>query len=285
MKKIMFYMTLMLLSATLFTSCTVEEGDNPNRLTARGMTMIEEWYNVEDAILRRYADVMFRLNHYIETGQNNIIGNGMYFQLVDNDTWEVFQYGEGSVAYTIETNGQPLDSVGSVWELTSFVEYYSNHGLLQDDCTVNVTVSCIDTNTWNVYSINNDMPEYFFDVNMSFKNKPSTLYSYPYEFEGKGNLCLNQCFEQEMYSYDYKSLEPDHYYNGMVNLCFETESPLQKTHDYWSKGVVNVTATNIDGETSSTRAEFFRKNTNYMVEITYGGVTEEWYPFYYYYNY
>lgn len=286
MKKLIFYITVIFFSAYLFTSCTTDEGDNPDRLTARGMTMTDEWNNATDAVLRRYADITFRLHHYIETGQYCQDGYETFIQSSDENIWEVHQYGENEVAYTINTNGQALDEIGSIWELTSFTDYYNNLGLCQDDGTVNFTITCTDTNSWNIYSINNDIPEYFFDVDVTWKNTPSTIYEYPYTFAGKGNLCWNDnsYYYEEYY---YRKTEPADYYHpsysGTINLSFETESELQKTHEYWSKGVVNITVQNMEDETSSTRAEFYRKNTAYVVKITYGGVTEEWYPNYYYY--
>ena len=290
MKKLIIITIALFLSANLFTSCTTDEGDNPDRLTSRGLTMTDEWSSVTDAVLRRYADITFKLNYYIKTGQYN---HGMYetfMQSVDENIWEVYQYGEDDIAYMINTNGQALDSVGSIWELTSFTDYYNNLGLRQDDGTVNCIITCIDTNSWNIYSINNDLPEYFFDVNISYKSTPSTLYVYPYTFAGKGNLCIND----NNYNYYYEAGKsdysddrhpgPDHYtYNEIVNLSFETEADLQKTPEYWSKGIVNIAVHNMEDETSSTRAEFLRKSTEYIVKITYGGVTEEWHPFNYWY--
>ena len=290
MKKLIFYITVIFFSASLFTSCTTDEGDNPDRLTARGMTMTDEWSNATDAVLRRYADITFRLHHYIETGQYCQGGYETFIQSSDENIWEVYQYGEEGIAYMINTNGQALDSVGSIWELTSFPDYYNNLGLRQDDGTVNCIITCIDTNSWNIYSINNDLPEYFFDVNISYKSTPSTLYVYPYTFAGKGNLCINDNhYNYEAGKSDYSDNRhpgPDYYtYDGIVNLSFETEAYLQRTSEYWSKGIVNITVHNMEDETSSTRAEFLRKSTEYVVKITYGGVTEEWHHSNYYYYY
>lgn len=284
MKKLIFYITVIFFSASLFTSCTTDEGDNPDCLTTRGMTMTEEWNNAIDAVLRRYADITFRLHHYIETGQYYQGVYETFIQSSDENIWEVHRYGENKVAYTINTNGQALDEIGSIWELTSFMDYYNNLGLYQDDGTVNFTITCIDTNSWNIYSINNDIPEYFFDVNITYKNTPSTIYEYPYTLAGKGNLWWNNNYSYYE-EYYYRKTEPSDYYHpsyfDTINLSFETESELQKTHEYWSKGVVNITVQNMEDETSSTRAEFYRKNIEYVVKITYGGVTEEWYPFHY----
>ena len=289
MKKLIFYITVLFFSASLFTSCTTDEGDNPDRLTSRGLTMADEWSSVTDAVLRRYADITFKLNYYIKTGQYNLGVYETFMQSVDENIWEVYQYGEEGIAYMINTNGQALDSVGSIWELTSFTDYYNNHGLRQDDGTVNCIITCIDTNSWNIYSINNDLPEYFFDANISYKSTPSTIYVYPYTFAGKGNLCLNDnnyYYEARKSDYsDNRHPGPDYYYtnNGIVDLSFESEAYLQRTSEYWSKGIVNITVHNMEDETSSTRAEFLRKSTEYVVKITYGGVTEEWHHNYYYY--
>lgn len=287
MKKLIFYITVIFFSAYLFTSCTTDGGDDINHLTARGKTMTDEWSNATEAIIIRYADIAFKLNFYIETGQYNMTEN-IYFQSVDNNTWGVFQYGESNAIYFINTYGQPLDSIGSKWELTSFRVYYNDLGLRQDDNTVNSTISCIDTNSWNIYSMNRDMPEYFFDINISCNNAPVTLYNCSYVFSGEGNLCINgRDYYTYIEVYDYsKETRYELYYpnlEGSVNLHFETETDLQKTPMYWSKGIVNLIAKNIEEETSSTRAEFIRKNSEYVVKITYGGVTEEWYPNYYYY--
>lgn len=291
MKKLIFYITVIFFSASLFTSCTTDEGDNPDRLTSRGLTMTDEWSSVTDAVLRRYADITFKLNYYIKTGQYNHGVYETFMQSVDENIWEVYQYGEEGIAYMINTNGQDLDSVGSIWELTSFTDYYNNLGLRQDDGTVNCIITCIDTNSWNIYSINNDLPEYFFDANISYKSTPSTIYVYPYTFAGKGNLCLNDnnyYYEARKSDYsDNRHPGPDYYYtnNGIVDLSFESESDLQRTSEYWSKGIVNITVHNTEDETSSTRAEFLRKSTEYVVKITYGGVTEEWHHSNYYYYY
>ena len=282
MKKLIFYITIIFFSASLFTSCTTDEGDNPDCLTSRGMTMTDEWNSITNAVLRRYADITFKLNYYITTGQYNHGVYETFIQSVDENIWEVYQYGEEGIAYMINTNGQALDSVGSIWELTSFTDYYNDLGLRQDDGTVNCIITCIDTNSWNIYSINNDMPEYFFDINISYKSTPSTLYVYPYTFAGKGNLCINDNhYNYEAGKSDYSDNRhpgPDYYtYTGIVNLSFETEANLRRTSEYWSKGIVNITVQNREEETSSTRAEFLRKSTEYVVKITYGGVTEEWY--------
>ena len=282
MKKLIFYITIIFFSASLFTSCTTDEGDNPDCLTSRGMTMTDEWNSITNAVLRRYADITFKLNYYIKTGQYNHGVYETFIQSVDENIWEVYQYGEEGIAYMINTNGQALDSVGSIWELTSFTDYYNDLGLRQDDGTVNCIITCIDTNSWNIYSINNDMPEYFFNINISYKSTPSTLYVYPYTFAGKGNLCINDNhYNYEAGKSDYSDNRhpgPDYYtYTGIVNLSFETEANLQRTSEYWSKGIVNITVQNREEETSSTRAEFLRKSSEYVVKITYGGVTEEWY--------
>lgn len=282
MKKLIFYITIIFFSASLFTSCTTDEGDNPDCLTSRGMTMTDEWNSITNAVLRRYADITFKLNYYIKTGQYNHGVYETFMQSVDENIWEVCQYGEEGIAYMINTNGQALDSVGSIWELTSFTDYYNDLGLRQDDGTVNCIITCIDTNSWNIHSINNDMPEYFFDINISYKSTPSTLYVYPYTFAGKGNLCTNDNhynYEAGKSNYsDNRHPGPDYYtYDGIVNLSFETEANLQRTSEYWSKGIVNIAVQNREEETSSTRAEFLRKSTEYVVKITYGGVTEEWY--------
>ena len=282
MKKLIFYITIIFFSASLFTSCTTDEGDNPDRLTSRGLTMTDEWNSITNAVLRRYADITFKLNYYITTGQYNHGVYETFIQSVDENIWEVYQYGEEGIAYMINTNGQALDSVGSIWELTSFTDYYNDLGLRQDDGTVNCIITCIDTNSWNIYSINNDMPEYFFDINISYKSIPSTLYVYPYTFAGKGNLCINDNhynYEAGKSNYsDNRHPGPDYYtYDGIVNLSFETEANLRRTSEYWSKGIVNIAVLNREEETSSTRAEFLRKSTEYVVKITYGGVTEEWY--------
>ena len=282
MKKLIFYITIIFFSASLFTSCTTDEGDNPDCLTSRGMTMTDEWNSITNAVLRRYADITFKLNYYITTGQYNHGVYETFIQSIDENIWEVYQYGEEGIAYMINTNGQALDSVGSIWELTSFTDYYNDLGLRQDDGTVNCIITCIDTNSWNIYSINNDMPEYFFNINISYKSTPSTLYVYPYTFAGKGNLCINDNhYNYEAGKSDYSDNRhpgPDYYtYTGIVNLSFETEANLRRTSEYWSKGIVNITVQNREEETSSTRAEFLRKSTEYVVKITYGGVTEEWY--------
>ena len=288
MKKLIFYISVIFFSTSLFTSCTTDEGDNPDCLTSRGMTMTDEWNSITNAVLRRYADITFKLNYYITTGQYNHGVYETFIQSVDENIWEVYQYGEEGIAYMINTNGQALDSVGSIWELTSFTDYYNDLGLRQDDGTVNCIITCIDTNSWNIYSINNDLPEYFFDINISYKSTPSTLYVYPYTFAGKGNLCINDNhYNYESGKSDYSDNRhpgPDYYtYDGIVNLSFETEANLRRTSEYWSKGIVNITVQNREEETSSTRAEFLRKSTEYVVKITYGGVTEEWHHNYYYY--
>lgn len=286
MKKLIFYITVIFFSVSLYTSCTVDEGDNPDRLTARGMTMTDEWSRATQHILHCYADIAFQLHDYIENGSHYKGVNGLSIQNTGDDEWDVFVNGE--LAYTINTSGQPLDSVGAVWELVSFAGF-GDLGLRQDDYTVNFTITCIDTNNWNFYSINSDLPEYFFDVNISCKTTPSTLVTYPFAFEGKGNLYLDGYYYEygALYYFNSKMPAPEyvHYSSvGPVNLSFETESGLQITPDYWSKGIVNITVMNMEDEVSSTRAEFYRKNTEYVAKITYGGVTEEWYPFYYYYE-
>ena len=287
MRKLIFFTIILFFSTSLFISCTTDEGDDINHLTARGKTMTNEWSNATEAILIRYADITFKLNLYIKTGQYNMTED-LYFQPVDNDTWEVFQYGGSSAIYVINTYGKPLDSLGSKWELTSFRRYYNDLGLCQDDYTVYSTVSCIDTNSWNIYSMNRDMPEYFFDINISCNNTPVTLNNCSYVFSGEGNLCLNghdYYNYQEVYDYS-KETRYDIYYpnlEGSVNLHFETETDLQKTPTYWSRGIVNLLATNLEEKTSSTRAEFLRRNSEYITIITYGGITEEWFSYYYYY--
>ena len=287
MKKLIIFTIALFFSTSLFISCTTDEGDDINYLTARGMTMTEEWSNATEAFIRRYADIAFKLNLYIETGQSNMTED-LYFQPVDNDTWEVFQYGESGAIYVINTHGKPLDSIGSKWELTSYMNYYNNLGLIQDDYTANSTVSCIDTNTWNIYSMNKDMPEYFFDINISCNSTPVTLSNCSYVFSGEGNFCINGHDYGNYYEvYDYsKETRYEPYYPQLergVNLHFETETDLQKTPTYWSKGIVNLLAKNIEEKTSSTRAEFLRRNSEYITIITYGGITEEWYSYYYYY--
>ena len=150
MKKLIFYITIIFFSASLFTSCTTDEGDNPDCLTSRGMTMTDEWNSITNAVLRRYADITFKLNYYITTGQYNHGVYETFIQSVEENIWEVYQYGEEGIAYMINTNGQALDSVGSIWELTSFTDYYNDLGLRQDDGTVNCIITCIDTNSWNI---------------------------------------------------------------------------------------------------------------------------------------
>lgn len=288
MKKLIFYISVIFFSVSLFTSCTTDEGDNPDRLTARGMTMTDEWNCATQHIFYCYADIPFQLHDYIENGYQYKGENGLSMQNTGGNEWDIFINGE--LAYTINTYGQPLDSVGAVWELTSLANY-GGLGLRQDDFSVNFTISCIDTYNWNVYSINNDLPEYFFDANISCQTTPSTLVNYPFAFEGKGNLFLDYGYYYESGILDYsnsRQTEPDYIhpsYNGNVDLSFETESGLQITPEYWSKGIVNITVQNMEGDTSSTKAEFLRENTEYVVKITYGGVTEEWYPFIYYYYY
>lgn len=288
MKKLIFYISVIFFSASLFTSCTTDEGDNPDRLTARGMTMTDEWNRATQHIFYCYADIPFQLHDYIENGYQYNGENGLSMQNTSSDEWDIFINGE--LAYTINTYGQPLDSVGSVWELISFANY-GDLGLRQDDYTVNFTITCTDKNCWNIYSINNDFPEYFFDANISCKTTPSTLDNYPFAFEGKGNLYLDYGYYYEsgpLYYSDSRQNVPDYLrpsYYGNVNLNFEAESGLQITPEYWSKGIVNIAVQNMEGDISSTRAEFLRKNTEYVVKITYGGITEEWYPFNYYYYY
>lgn len=287
MKKLIFYISVIFFSASLFTSCTTDEGDNPDRLTARGKTMTDEWVEAMNFILDCYADVPFRLNYYIE----NELGS----QNTNDNVWDVIV--NENVAHTINTYGQPLDSIGAKWELTSLADYTSL-GLRQDDFSVNFSITCIDTNSWNICSINEDFPEYFFNVNITCKDTPKRLVDYTYKLSGEGNLCLSP------YGYYYEYIHGDYHYdfktsnhsNGTrykphfstlaegINIHFETEDDLQKLPWYdWIRGSVNITARNKEGQTSSTRAAFYRKSSEYIVEITYGGVTEEWHGYYFHY--
>lgn len=289
MKKLMIITLALFLSANLFTSCTTEEGDNPDRLTARGKTMTDEWDNVTSYIINCYADIPFQLHNYIENRQGNIEESGLKMQNTGSGVWDIYINGE--VVYTINTYGKSLDSIGAKWELTTSANY-SDFGLRQDDYSVNFTITCIDENSWNIYSKNEDIPEYFFDVDISCKNTPSTLNNYAFVFSGEGNLYLTPNHYYYDYYYDtpyyntpdfserntrYEPYFPE--LNESVDLNFETEADMQKTPYCWSKGVIDISVQNREEKTSSTRAEFIRKGYECIVKITYGGVTEEWFEY------
>lgn len=284
MKKLISFTISLFLSTSLFISCTTDVGDDINQLTARGKTMTDEWNNVTNLILNCYADIAFKLNHHIEdkdldTEERQIM------QHTNDGIWNVYENGE--LVFSVNTHGQPLDSIGSQWELTSYA-YYNDFGLRQDDFTVNFIITCIDTHSWNIYSINKDIPEYFFDVNMSCNDTPHTLINYAFKLSGKGNLSIRSYENYDYYSqyYYYEDTRNSPYYpyiEEYVDLHFETETTLHRTYYYWSKGIINIIAQNREEETSSTRAEFNRKSSSeYITIITYGGITEDWYSYYYY---
>lgn len=287
MKKLIIITIALFLSANIFTSCTKEKGDNPDCLTARGMTITSEWDNAINYILYCYANISFQLHNHIENRQDNIEENGLKMQDIGSGIWNVYINGE--IAYTINTYGQSLDSIGAKWELTSLANY-NDFGLRQDDYSVNFSITCIAENSWNIYSKNEDIPEYFFDVNISCKNTPTILNNYAFVFSGEGNLYLTPNYYYYDYYYDapyyntpdfserntrYEPYFPE--LNESVDLNFKTEVDMNKTSYGWSKGIININVQNREEETSSTRAEFFRKGYEYIVKITYGGVTEEWY--------
>lgn len=286
MKKLIITTIALFLSANLFTSCTIEEGDDPDRLTARGKTMTSEWNKAIDYILCCYADVPFQLHDYIENRQqDNIEENGLKMQNTGSGVWDVDINGE--VVFTINTYGQSLDSIGAKWELTSFANY-TDFGLRQDDYSVNFSITCIAENSWNIYSKNEDIPEYFLDVNISCKNMPSTLNNYAFVLSGEGNLYLTSnyyYYDSQYYNTpDFSERNTRHspYFpelNESVDLNFKTEVDMQKTPYCWSKGIINISVQNREEEISSTRAEFIRKGYEYIVKITYGGVTEEWFGY------
>lgn len=283
MKKIMVIITVLFFSASLFTSCVTDEGDNISQLTSKGMTMTSEWNNATDYIFRCYAGIPFYLHHCIEKGQFNTEENGLDVHTKDDGVVEI--YVNGKMVYTVNTNKQPLDSIGAKWELTSVADY-SDFGLRQYDYSVNFTITCIDKYSWNIYSLNKDMPEYFFDVNIVCTNMPDTLYDSSFVFSGEGNLLIPTYYYgySELPYYSKKTFYEPYidYLENPVNLHFETEVDMQKTPVYWSKGVISIVVQNKEEKTSSTIAEFFRRYSEYFVNITYGGVTEEWIGYGYY---
>lgn len=275
MKKLIVIITIISLT-TLSISCTKRNGDDINRLTTRGLTMLDEWTHTTDFIFYCYANIPFILHNYIENGET-IKNYDLDMRPTDNGLWEI--YVDEELAYTVNTNKQSLDSIGSKWELTS-VAYCTDFGLRQDDNTVNFTITCADTNSWNIYSINEDIPEYFFDANITCKDTPKILQDQALTFSGKGNLYLQPHYEYGYYVVPYFSAKRYSPYiptlEECVDMYFETETGLRRTTRYWSDGVIDVSVKNEKDQTSSTRAEFERKGYSYKVQITYGGVTEEW---------
>ena len=261
---------LFFLLVTVLSGCIVEPAETRGKITQQGKNIYDQWNSDINNLLTQNVKTAFDFNLYYTAANDSArinVEDSLFscykIRDVGDGVWQLYQ---GATLYCeINTANQSLSEVGAVWNVKIPTSLYLLPILSTGD-SLSLTITCSTATSWLIGIQGNGNPSCYVDLILTGKMPNFSL-------AGNGRFGYNS----------YYSVSDSGQYSFIEFTVKETMTSTKP--DYWSGGLLDLKAFNLQNQEKTVEVEFLHPSENsYAAKITSDGATETWdlYAPYYY---
>lgn len=296
-----YYILIILILLPFLSACELTDAD-PTIKTEQGYHRYYSWNKMTQHTFHNVLlDHVFHVNAILtassDTEREALIRefyyNGNF--VMEGSKVKLYIFGKDNDPLVIQTNSSSLESTSTIWniELPSTIGEIQKLGLVNSSNKINLTITRKSDSNLEIKSVPSvNGKDYFITLNYYFmvNNLPKKINKFPYELDVDGKIMLHPYAldlpqlrynraPQKSTHFQFDDYVPYGYDDDYIYIySFNTTQRLHYDGHYRTRGSIDFTTIDMNGNTLDFSCSFHSNGINSRVKINQNGIIQTWDP-------